>query len=63
MGNKLPSLKNKINKFDQRGIVYKIPCLDCTVVYIGETGRSFKTRGKEYQGSSVSRISKFALKE
>ena len=59
----LPSLKNKINKFDQRGIVYKIPRLDCTVVYIGETGRSFKTRGQEHQGSSVSRISKFALKE
>ena len=34
----LPSLKDKINKFDQRGVVYKIPCLDCTGVYIGETG-------------------------
>ena len=36
--NMLPSLKDKINKFDQRGVVYKIPCLDCTDVYIGETG-------------------------
>ena len=43
VGNMLPSLKDKINKFDQRGVVYKIPCLDCTGVYIGETGRSFKT--------------------
>ena len=42
--NMLPSLKDKINKFDQRGVVYKIPCLDCTGVYIGETGRLFKTR-------------------
>ena len=23
----LPSLTDKINKFDQRGVVYKIPCL------------------------------------
>ena len=43
VGNMLPSLKDRINKFDQRGVVYKIPCLDCTGVYIGETGRSFKT--------------------
>ena len=49
VGNMLPSLKDKINKFDQLGVVYKIPCLDCTVVYISETGRSFKTRRKEYQ--------------
>ena len=47
--NMLPSLKDKINKFDQRGVVYKVPCLDCTGVYISETGRSFKTRRKEHQ--------------
>ena len=49
VGNMLPSLKDKISKFDQRGVVYKIPCLDRTGVYIGETGRSFKTRRKEHQ--------------
>ena len=49
VGNMLPSLKDKINKFDRCGVVYKIPCLDCTGVYIGETGRSFKTRRKEHQ--------------
>ena len=49
VGNMLPSLKDKINKFDQRGVVYKIPCLDYTGVYNGETGRSFKTRLKEHQ--------------
>ena len=49
VGNMLPSLKDKINRFDQRGIVYKIPCLDCTGVYIGETGRSFKTPRKEHE--------------
>ena len=49
VGNMLRSLKDKIDKFDQRGVVYKIPCLDCTGVKIGETGRSFKTRRKEHQ--------------
>ena len=36
--NMLPSLKAKINKFDQRGAVYRIPYLDGTGVYIGESG-------------------------
>ena len=49
VGNMLPSLKDKINKFDQRGVIYKISCLDCTGVYIGKTGRSLKTRYKEHQ--------------
>ena len=49
VGNMLPILKDKINKFDQRGVVCKIPCLDCTGVYIGETGRPSKTRRKEHQ--------------
>ena len=49
VGNMLPSFEDKINKIDQRGVVYKIPCLDCTGVYIGETGRSFKIQRKEHQ--------------
>ena len=49
LGNMQPSLQDKINKFDQRSVVYKIPCLGCTGVYIDETGRSFKTRRKERQ--------------
>ena len=47
--NMLPNLKDKINKFDQRSVVYKIPCLDCTGFYIDGTGRSFKARRKEHQ--------------
>ena len=49
VGNMLPSIKDKINKFDPRGVVYRIPCLDCSGVYFGETGRSLKTRRKEHQ--------------
>ena len=51
VGNTLPSLKDKINKFDQRGVVHKIACLDCAGVYIGETVGSFETRRKEHQSS------------
>ena len=32
VGNMLPSFKDKINKFDNLGVVYQIPCLDCTGV-------------------------------
>ena len=49
VGNMLPCLKDNINLLNQRGVVYKIPCLDCTGLYIGETGRSFKTQRKELQ--------------
>ena len=38
VGNMLPSLRDKINKFDQRSIAYQIPCLDCADVYIGKSG-------------------------
>ena len=30
-------------------VVYKIQCLDCAGVCIGETGRLFKTRRKDHQ--------------
>ena len=40
--------RDSTRPFDDRP-VYKIPSLDCTGVYIGETGRSFKTRRKEHQ--------------
>ena len=32
----------------QCNVVYKIPCKDCPWNYIGETGRSFRTRKKEH---------------
>ena len=31
------------------GIVYSIPCEDCDVEYIGETGRAFGTRQGEHE--------------
>jgi hypothetical protein len=35
------------NKYDNSG-VYKLKCMDCSLQYIGQTGRSFKTRYKEH---------------
>ena len=32
----------------QTNVVYKIPCVDCSWCYIGETGRAFNTRRKEH---------------
>ena len=54
VGNRPLSLKEKINKFDQSDVVYKIPRLDCTGVYIGENGRSFKTRAGPLRNSAGS---------
>ena len=36
--------KDRLNKEQTRGIVYKYECKDCDFVYYGETGRSLKTR-------------------
>ena len=45
-------LNNKIEQIDklEKSDVYKIKCDDCDHVYIGQTGRSFKTRIGEHFG-------------
>ena len=47
--NKLVHPKDKSDKGDKTGIMYKIPCNDCEDTYIGETGRSLKDRLKEHK--------------
>lgn len=39
---------NQIDKFDNNG-VYKLECVDCNKIYVGQTGRKFKTRFKEHK--------------
>jgi hypothetical protein len=43
-----PSVKHRPPAEEQTNIIYKIPCKDCPWNYIGETGRSFKTRKSEH---------------
>ena len=42
--NILTKVKDKVPTEKQMGIVYKIPCSNCDIQYIGETGRSLQTR-------------------
>ena len=39
--------KDPIDFEEKRGLVYQISCRDCDAIYIGETGRSVKTRKRE----------------
>ena len=56
-----PSPKYHIPAEQQTGVIYQIPCKECSWTYIGETGCSFQTRKKEYirnvknypQGSNI----------
>ena len=41
--------KDKIDNENKTGVVYKIPCMNCNQIYIGETGRKLGTRTKEHK--------------
>ena len=41
--------KDKSDKWDQTGVVYKFTCKNCPATYIGETKRSLKTRINEHK--------------
>ena len=45
----LVQCKDKREVKDTAGVVYSIPCRDCPMVYIGETGRRFGVREKEHR--------------
>ena len=40
--------KDAIDFEQKRGLVYQISCRDCNAVYVGETGRSVRTRKREH---------------
>ena len=41
--------KDKVPDKDKTGLVYNIPCKNCSQVYVGETGRKLETRLQEHQ--------------
>ena len=43
-----PNLKDPIEPKQQLRVIYEIPCLHYVGIYIGETGRAFRTRFKEH---------------
>ena len=45
----LPKAKDLVERSSRPGVVYQIPCRDCTGIYIGETGRAYKTRLAEHK--------------
>ena len=47
--NILPTMKDFIDFNQQTGTIYQISCKNCSGIYIGETGHSFKTRWFEHK--------------
>ena len=48
--------KDKIEKLDKCGLVYKVDCGDCDATYVGETGRALKVRLKEHRHPRKSHV-------
>ena len=41
--------KDPVPAEEHIGVVYSIPCVECSSVYIGQTGRSLKQRVSEHR--------------
>ena len=44
-----PSPKDRPDDLESAGVVYNIPCMDCSSCYIGQTGRKLGIRIKEHK--------------
>ena len=47
----LSKAKDPIKPEQRRGVVYKIPCNSCPLVYTGQTGNNFATRLSEHRSA------------
>ena len=45
----LVKIKDRRNKEESSGVVYSIPCKDCHLTYVGETGRKLGVRLSEHE--------------
>lgn len=45
------NVKNQVPNEKKKGVVYHIPCKDCSYVYIGETGRTLQKHMYEHKGA------------
>jgi hypothetical protein len=43
------NLKQKVEREDQKDVVYTITCRTCEKTYIGETGKTFKERRERHK--------------
>ncbi len=50
--NMLVHPKDKIDKEERCGVVYRIPCRNCEYMYVGETSRQLKYKISRTQGRS-----------
>ena len=56
--------KDRVEDLKKTGVIYQIPCSDCTTVYIGETGRALHTRRAEHERNvRLAHTEKSALSE
>ena len=45
-------VKDRVDRSQDPGVIYKISCNDCSKVYIGETGRTAKVRVSEHEANA-----------
>ena len=44
--------KDKVSLLDKAGVVYQIPCGDCSASYIGHTGKNLRDRVKQHKATT-----------
>ena len=54
LGHIFKKPKDRPSEFRKKGIVYKVKCKSCSFNYIGESKRSWKSRGAERKPGSSS---------
>ena len=45
----LTKVKERPGMMDMNGVVYSIPCAECSATYVGETGRTLKVHMAEHR--------------